>query len=168
MRLKSKLSQGFSLIELIVAIGVAALILPAIAAIYTFALTSSGQGDKYSKANAIAQKNMEEVYNLKKTWVWGSVLNTGAQYYQRRSGSTCDNSLNLNMASKYNEADLCKDPDGFISTIQIFPVTRVSPGGPMGGTTDDPETKKIVSKVTWSLKSNNDESVIFESYVTKH
>jgi prepilin-type N-terminal cleavage/methylation domain-containing protein len=66
--------NGFTLIEIIVAIGLAALILPALIIVFSFSIQSAGQGENFTKAYALAQKEMETMYHLKDqggvVWNW--------------------------------------------------------------------------------------------------
>jgi len=66
--------KGFTLIEIIVAIGLAALILPALIIVFSFSIQSAGQGENFTKAYALAQKEMETIYGLKEqggtAWDW--------------------------------------------------------------------------------------------------
>ncbi len=160
-----KNKKGFTLIETVVALGLAALFLPAIARLYTFAIGSSTQGDKYSKAYALAQMNIEEIYNQKKTWIWNASLNSDGKYYQRRNSVSCNSSLPLNLTDKY--VDAIPDENGFISTIQIDRVPRNIVSGSIDYVTgtDNNLTKKIISKVIWS---EEEDGVTISSYVTKH
>jgi len=57
--------KGFTLVEIIIALAVAALMFPALVKLFSFAINASSQGDKYSQAYAIAQEGMEEIYSIK-------------------------------------------------------------------------------------------------------
>jgi len=163
-------NSGFTLLEIIVSMAIAAIILPALGAVFTFSLNSSSVGEKTSKANIYAQEQMEAVYQLKDSWTWTTTdpANTSnTEYYQ-----PCKNSSGVwNLGTKTNSP--VEDPcatgmTGFKRTIQIFSVTRNSDGS-LGGTTENKETRKVVSKVTWVDKDTaNPEEVSLSSYVTKH
>ena len=156
--------NGFTLIEIIIAIGLAALILPALFFVFSFSLTSAGQGENFTKAYSLAQKDMESVFYLKNqgtdVWKWDSSLNTGAgEYYQPVvvGGS-------LELGSKITTLP---DPvDGFTSKVEISDVGRcglnICAGGSYDGT-----TKKVVVTIGWLEKGQNQE-VKIESYVTEH
>jgi prepilin-type N-terminal cleavage/methylation domain-containing protein len=67
-------SKGFSLIEILISIAVAAVILPGIIALQSLSSFTSGQGETYTKAYTLAQQEMETIYKLKRDWDWDTSL----------------------------------------------------------------------------------------------
>lgn len=66
-------NAGFSLIEILIAIAVAAVIFPAVIILLSFSSFTVGQGENYTKAYTIAQKEMENIYyqkNQNLSWDW--------------------------------------------------------------------------------------------------
>jgi prepilin-type N-terminal cleavage/methylation domain-containing protein len=64
------LYHGFSLIEILISIAVAAVILPGVIALQSLSAFTSGQGENYTKAYALAQQEMETIYKNKNSdWV---------------------------------------------------------------------------------------------------
>lgn len=55
-------NSGFSLIEILISIAVAAVILPGIVILLSLSTFSTSQGETYTKAYSIAQREMEQVY----------------------------------------------------------------------------------------------------------
>ncbi len=66
--------SGFSFVEIIIAIGLAAIFLPALSQVLSLSIRSASQGEKYSQAQAIAQEGMEAAFYLKSlndaNWNW--------------------------------------------------------------------------------------------------
>lgn len=74
IRFALRTNCGFSLIEIVITIAVAAIILPGVIALQSLSSFTSGQGETYTQAYVLAQKEMETIYNLKKTWDWETTL----------------------------------------------------------------------------------------------
>jgi prepilin-type N-terminal cleavage/methylation domain-containing protein len=80
--------SGYTLIESLVAIGISAILVPAIASMFSFVSTVTAQADKYTRAQALAQEGMEAVMHLKTkqdaTWDWTAtpVNTSGGSVYQ--------------------------------------------------------------------------------------
>ena len=163
-----KIKKGFTLVEVIVALAVAALLLPALGKLFTFALNTSSQGDKYSRAYAMSQEGIEAIYYIKENrsdiWDWDTTPDETAadEYYQvvKSAGIWGFD------GGKKTEDQLTSE-DGFIRSIQIFLIPRDVEGNINSGSTMDPYTRKVVSKVTW-VDANGPEEVSISSYVTKH
>jgi prepilin-type N-terminal cleavage/methylation domain-containing protein len=156
--------KGFTLVEIIVALGLAALILPALAYVFSFAVTTSSQGGKYSQAYALAQENMEAVYHLKDTWVWtDDTFNTDSGTFYQPSQ---DGSGNWDLGLEVPSASLATDANGFTEKVQVLPVYRNAGELSSGGTTD-PNTRKIISTVIWKI-NGQEESLSVSSYVTNN
>jgi prepilin-type N-terminal cleavage/methylation domain-containing protein len=133
------LGSGFTLIEIVITLSLAALLLPAIGRLYTFALNSSSQGDKYSKAYAYAQEGMETIYNIKKT-NWDTLTESTS------TTGEFTRSVLIYPVRRYADGEL---------------VDNLTDGSP------DPFTKKVIVEVSWQGNSGV-ENVSITSYVTKH
>ncbi len=66
-------NNGFSLIEILISIAVAAIILPGIVALQSLSSFTSGQGEIYTQAYAMAQQEMETIYRSKQS-NWAGVI----------------------------------------------------------------------------------------------
>lgn len=130
--------KGFTIIEIIIAIGLAAVFLPAIGTILSFSLKSSSQGEKFTQAYGLAQEGMEEIFFQKSSWDWETVLPTPTP------------------------ASL----PPFTRTVKIEDVQRcgldICPAG-----TPDPTSRKVIVSISWPESSGSQE-VKLEAYVTKH
>ena len=163
--MKKTINKGFTLIEIIISIGLAAIILPALFFVFSFSLTSASQGENFTKAYSLAQKDMESVFYMKDqgidVWDWGDTsLNTGSgEYYQP----------NL-VAGSWELGDkkiVIPEPvDGFTRKVEISDVGRCGLNICDSGTYDG-TTKKITVTIGW-LEKGQDQEVKLESYVTEH
>jgi prepilin-type N-terminal cleavage/methylation domain-containing protein len=159
------LKKGYTLIELIVAIGLSALFLPAIVYVFSFSLNSAVQGGSYTKAYALAQEQMEAVYYLKAydpNWDWISFPenNSGLDYYQPQKvdGNWL---LGAKTTSPQNE-------NGFTSKLQIFPVRRTFDDISDDHLSElDPSSRKVVVTVDW-LEKGEPVSIELVTYVTEY
>ncbi len=70
------LNKGFSLIEVLIAIALVAVILPGVVTLMSFGSFTSQQGETFTGAYSLAQKEMEKLYSLKKT-NWSSLAPGG-------------------------------------------------------------------------------------------
>ncbi|MDP3998942.1 MAG: type II secretion system protein [bacterium] len=160
-------NSGFSLIEIIVAIGLVAIFLPAVGLILSFSLKSSAQGENYSRAYRLAQEGMEAVIYLKSqnnpAWDW---LSTPAptsplEYYQPQNTGGI-----WQLGGKTTAP--APDPLPFTRKIVIEEVRRCGlnicsdPVAPL-----DPNSRKITVFVSWPEADQTSE-VRVDSYVTAH
>jgi len=80
------MKNGFSLIEIMLTVALTAVILPAIVIVLSFSLRSAKEGEKYTKAYALSQEQMEGIYFLKgnTAWDWEVTPENTAEgeYYQ--------------------------------------------------------------------------------------
>jgi prepilin-type N-terminal cleavage/methylation domain-containing protein len=160
---------GFTLIELIIAVGLAALLLPAIITVFSFSLSSASQGENFTQAYALAQQEMEAVYYLKAQdetiWNWDDSnpnTNPGEYYQPQKIGDS------WSLGGKTTTPT--EDANGFTSKIEIVEVRRYPVSEII---TDDPLapinnlTRKIIVDVSWK-ENGQDQKVTLESYVTQH
>ncbi len=145
--------NGFTLIELIIAIGLSAIFIPAIVYVYSFSLGSAGQGEDYTKAYALAQESMEAVYYLKENesrWDWNTYPANGSYYLTKNGGI-----WTLNNIDSYPE-DI--DGDGYIVSVEIADRDDGS---------DHFETRFVTVNVLWQEKTGPTE-INLVSYISKH
>ena len=60
------MKNGFSLVEILMAVALSAVFIPALVHIYSLSIFSTSQGEKFSQGTALAQEQMEAVYFVKK------------------------------------------------------------------------------------------------------
>lgn len=160
-------NAGFSLVEIIIAVGLAAIFLPAIGVVLSFALGSSSQGEQFSQAYSLAQEGMEAIIYLKSqndaSWDWLTTPeNTLAgEYYQP---SQVGGTWQLN--GKTTTPVITQEP--FTSKTEITEVRRCGlvicnePWAPV-----DPYSRKITVYVSW-LEKGQVQEVRLDGYVTMH
>ena len=157
---------GFTLIELIIAVGLTALFIPALVFVFSFSLGSASQGESYTQAYALAQENMEAIYYLKENdlnWDWDSEpSNTmeGEFYQPEKTGS------DWILGSKTSSP--IPTDGGYTITVKILPVNRLG----MNISDDpwsalDPYTRKVVVNVSWNEKGIPTD-IDLVSYVSRH
>lgn len=164
-----KTSAGFTFIELLLAVIIAGIFLPALSRILSLSMRSSSQGEKYSQAYVLGQQGMEAVYALKSTadanWDWTNTpINTTATTYYQPSET----------AGVWSLGAITSNPiitqGSFTRTVQISAVNRcgiapdltICPGG-----APDATTRKIDVAVFWPEAGGN-QTVTISSYVTQH
>lgn len=67
--------HGFTFVEIIIALGLAAILLPALGRALSFSIRVASQGEKFSQAYALAQQGMENIY-AQKSQDWASLANS--------------------------------------------------------------------------------------------
>lgn len=137
--------NGFSLIEIIIAIGVAAIFIPAIGTIFSLSLKSSSQGEKFTQAYALAQEGMEEKFYEKTNWLWTDT---------NPSNDIVINTLTNNFTRKIEIAKACRDASNNLCDCSLG--------------TEDIESRKIIITVFWLEGTPPPQEVKLEAYVTKH
>ena len=159
-------NNGFTLIELIIAIGLSALFLPALIFVFSFSLGSAGQGENYTKAYSLAQEQMEAIYYIKQNdenWEWAefSPVNTNdGEYYQLQNNG---NSWELgNITSNPQE-----NADGYTLSVEIHPVYRDVNGNIIESGFLDSLSREITVNVEWK-ENGFPTSINLVSYVSRH
>lgn len=162
--------SGFSLIEIIVAVGLAAIFLPAIGVMLSSALSSSIQGENFSKAYRLAQEGMEAVVYLKSqnapSWDWINTPDntTPGQYYQpTQTGGIWQ------LGGK--TTTLVVTPSPFTRKIEVTQIcrdaSRVLSDCNNPGASVDQYSRKITTYVSWPEKGQTQEAKL-DAYVTAH
>lgn len=156
--------KGFSLVEIIIAVGLVAIFVPAIGIIFSLSIFSASQGEKYSQAYSLAQEQMEALYSLKSEggirWDWISTpVNTAAgEYYQPyQFGGVWQLGAKTTAPTEI---------EGFTKKVEISPVMRCGLAICEIGGLDDASRKAIVY-VLWNERGEEKE-VTLETYVTRH
>ena len=158
-------SKGYSLIELIVALGLAALFIPAIVFVFSFSLMSARQGESYTIAYSLAQEQMEAIYFLKAhdpNWDWFNYPenNSASDYYQPTRASD-----GWQLGPKISTP---KEENGYVTSVKILPVKRSSGNisdDPLS--IDDPTSRKVVVAVSWK-ENGVPVNIDLVSYVTDY
>ncbi len=162
-----KVGAGFTLVEIIVAVALAAIFLPAIGKALSLALQSSSQGESFNQAYALGQEGTEAIMNLKNigdsNWNWTTTPgNTGVgQYYQPNQSAGV-----WVLGSVTSTPTVTKAP--FTRTVEINEVRRcgsdicTNPGAPVDST-----PRKIITTVNW-LERGQPQKVVLTTYVSAH
>jgi len=136
------LNKGFSLLEIILAVALAGIFIPAIAMTLSLGLQSSSQGENFTKAQALAQEGMEKIYQRKSlingsNWDWTNNLPAEGTAEQTISGK-------FTLKAKFEKID---------STILYS------------------KSRKITVSVSWKENSpsgNDNQNITLVSYVSAH
>lgn len=161
------MKSGFSLIEIVIAVGLAAIFLPAVGFILSFALRSASGGENLSKAHRLNQEEMEVMVYLKAKndvnwdWVTTPVNTAEGEYYQPSQVGAV-----WQLGAKTKTPVVAPEP--FTRKVQINEVRRcglVICGEPLSPV--DPYSRKITTYISW-LENGQNTEVKFEAYVTAH
>lgn len=161
--------NGFSLIEILIAIALVAIFLPATFYVFSISITSASQGEKFTQGYSLAQEGMEAIIYLKSQndsfWDWVSIpANTSpGQYYQPTQGGG-----NWQLGTTTTAPAVTKAP--FTRKVEIGDIYRC--GLTICAETDsgsmiDPYSRIVTVYVSWPEK-NQTEEVKLETYVTAH
>lgn len=164
--LKKRTNKGFTLVEILIAIALAAILLPAVGMILSFSIFSSSQGENFSKAYRLAQEGMEAIVYLKSqnnaSWDWVATPgNTGINEFYQPSQSGGVWQLGTKTPSPTVTSEI------FTRKIQINSVERCGFAICAIGGILDPHTRKITTHVLWTERDQPQE-VKLETYVTAH
>jgi hypothetical protein len=137
--------KGQSLIELMLAIGLAAVILPALLTGFVVARGGRPQLEQRLLANALVQEGQEAARVIReKNW---AIFGTDGSFYLQKSGSSWQFTTDLSY----------KAVNGFSRTITVADVYRDASGNivsvagtPPAGVAIDPSTKSVTTAVSWS------------------
>ncbi len=162
------MKRGFTLIEIMLAIALSMVILPALVNVLGFSLTATKQGERYTKAYAMAQEQMEAIYDLKEkgdtNWDWTTkpVETSTGEYYQPALVSG-----EWQLGAKTTTPAAI---NGFTKKVEIVCVKRDGSGNvDNSGTCDDVNypSKLVTVYVEWEEKGQ-DERVEITSLVSEH
>lgn len=113
---------GFTFVEIIVALGLAAILLPALGAALSFSIRVALQGEKFSQAYTLAQQGMEQIY-AQKSQNWNGLASATTTIGQYTRVVTVEDVLRCGIPPTW---EICAD-----------------------GNPDDGNTKKITVVVSW-------------------
>lgn len=158
------MTKGFTLIEIMIGIALAAIILPALVFAFSFSLQAARQGEKYTKAYALAQEQMEAIYAIRKNdvvWDWETTpANTvSGEYYQPQLVSDT-----WQLGSKTTNPT---EVGGYTKKVQVEAVKRDASGNLSSDpwATVDDYSRWITVTVSWQQNGQNEE-VELNSLVT--
>lgn len=152
-RLFKKNEYGQSLVELLIAIGIAALVIPAI--LTGIVASRGGRAQEDQRVQAVSKlKSAQEAVRSITQLGWENVETNGT-YHPLISGSSW----------VLNSGPITTD--GFTTSVVISDVERDSNGAivPSGGTVD-PSTKQIVTTVAWDTPTSSEVSAI--TYISRY
>lgn len=160
------MKQGFTLIEIMLATALAAVMLPALVFSFSFSLSSAKQGENYTKAYTFTQQQLEGIRALKNNdsiWDWETTpANTSpGEYYQPYlvSGSWQLGSKTTSPAEEL----------GYIKKVEIKEVRRDAAGNLSSepwAIVDD-FSRYVTVYITWKNKGEIEE-VKINTLVTKY
>lgn len=165
--INKKYSAGFTLVEVIVAIALSVIFVPAIIKLISFASAATSQGERYTQAYSYAQEALEAIYYIKTNdetqWDWKTtpVNTTPGEYYQPDKVSGV-----WKLGAKTTNPVVTRKP--FTRKVEIKLVRRCGDeicNDP--GASPDSFTRLITVYVTWP-SSPQDEKIILNAYVTQH
>lgn len=160
------MKKGFTLIEIMITIALAAIIFPAVTRVFSLSIQSASQGEKYTKAYILAQQYMEGVLSMKKnniSWDWTTTpINTNSGEYYQPTFVSGEWSLGPITTSP-------SETEGFTSTVQISEVRRDVNGNissdPWALT--DSDSRWAIVSVSWKEKGYP-EKINIKSLITKY
>ena len=144
--MKSLNNHGFTFVEIIIALGLVAILLPALSRALSFSIRVAAQGEKFSQAYNLAQQGMEEMY-AQKSQNWSTFVGltpTPVYISSYRREITIANGLRC----------------GTKPTWVICDASSM-------GSQSDPDTKKVTVVVYWP-EVGGEQNVTLNSYVTNH
>lgn len=154
-------NKGFTFVEIIIALGVAAILLPALGRAISFSIRVASQGEKFSQAYALAQEDMEAIYYIKSNdptnWAWTASSPADGTYQPSKSG---------NIWVLGSIVTPTPSPAPFTRSVQISTVSR-DINGDIGSGSLDPNTRLVHVVVSWP-EANDIQKVTLDSYVTNH
>jgi prepilin-type N-terminal cleavage/methylation domain-containing protein len=164
------MNKGFTLVEILLAVALSAVFLPVLIKIFSLSLFSVSQGEKFSQAYALAQEQMEAIYEIRDqggiNWDWTNTPSytdiASGEYYQPNliSGKWL-------LGTKKNSSILPSETGGFIKKIEINEVKRDVNGNLYTGvgSLEDKSSRFITVLISWK-ENGKDQEVKVDSLVT--
>lgn len=158
--LRSK--RGFSLIELMITIGLAGVLLPALVSGFVATRSGRAQSEQRQKAISLVREGQEAMRVFREAdWTTFASKSGPTLYYPCKQSNTWSVCTGVDPTV----------PAGFTRTIQINDVYRDSSFGIVSSTTpgsyDDPSTKQITTTVGWSTPIANSQ-VSSNEFLTRY
>ncbi len=154
---------GFTFVEIIIALGLAAILIPALGRALSFSLRVAAQGEMFSQATALAAEEMEAIYYIKgndsTNWTWTAASPTSGVYQPSTSGAAWVLGVPV--------VTLVVSPAPFTRAVTIFSVNRDVNGNINPGGTLDVNTRLVHVVVSWP-EATGTQQVTLDSYVTNH
>ncbi len=140
--------KGIAVVEILIAIGIIAIIISSLLGVVVFSLKLSASIKETTTADALAQEIVEAVRNFRDGTDWDSdglgILNTGSAYYPEKSGDTPPAWMLVEGEEVIN---------GFVRKVVFVDVMRDANDNIVeSGGTNDPDTRKIIATVSWESK----------------
>lgn len=164
-----KNNAGFTFVEIIIALGLSAILIPALGRALSFSIRVASQGEKFSQAYALAQENMEAIYYIKSQGIGWDWINTPTDslYQPNNSGG--------NWVLGGTVTVPVVGPVPYTRTVQISHIKRstIPPFDICDEPCTDPfatpndYTRKITVLVSWP-EAGGTQQVTLNSYVTNH
>lgn len=146
--------SGSLLLELLIVIGVVAIIVPLVAQIIVSSLNMNKWTVENNVASNLADEELKTIDNVSfEKWqnIYGKIKLSTAHYYTVKSGGAWSLSLgdesvnvnNINYTRYFTISNVCRDD----ASKTIIISTSTSPC--ISGSSDDPSTQKVTVTVTW-------------------
>lgn len=158
MRRRDPLQKGFSIIEVILAVGIFMIFVSGVAGVVVMGYTSNRLSAEYTVANQFAAEGIEAVRSIKNQ-DFAELVNLAATGVVRTSLVWAFGGTNNTLFRNASEV--------FTRVIKVEAVSRDGSGAIVasGGTTDT-DTKKITSTVTWNFNAARPQSIALITYLT--
>ncbi len=148
--------RGFSIIEIIVAMGIVMII--SVTAITTVvgSFSTNRLGDEQTRASQYAQEGIEAVRSIKNQGWTTPFLAT-----------SCVAGCGIASGASWSWSGTSNTLTGMTRIITVSPVSRDGSGNVVSsGGTNDPDTRKVTSTVTWNFTPTRSDIVSFSTYLT--
>ena len=147
---KKNNSKGFSLVELIVAIGVFVIIIGSMVVVSSGSYSSSFENQKKLQVNAMLSESWEALKAIRNN-DWNDITNglhglSRSNGYWQFSGSADSYE---GITRQITVSDIKRDSDGYISEVGDV----------------DPDSKSVNIKFTWSYSQSNEQNIVVNTYL---
>jgi type II secretory pathway pseudopilin PulG len=154
---------GFTFVEIIIALGLSAFLLPALGHALSFSIRVASQGEKITQAYNLAKEGMEAVFYIKShsdpNWKWTDTSPAKDSY---RPGMNPDGTWSLMPSITPTPG-----PETFTRTVYVDPVYRDINDEIRDTGSLDHDTRKVTVIVTWP-ETGGKQTASLSAYVTKH